>query len=61
MTANWRINRNGQVSSVRVAKTTLNSAKVEGCVLRQIKKWQFPKPDGGEVDVDYPFLFRGGS
>jgi hypothetical protein len=27
---------------------------------RQIKRWVFPKPDGGEVDVTYPFLLRGG-
>lgn len=56
----WRIDRGGAVASVRVAKSTMNSAKVEGCVLRQIKRWQFPKPDGGEVDVVYPFLFGGG-
>lgn len=61
MTAHWRIDRSGAVATVRVAKTTLSNAKVEGCVLRQIKRWQFPKPDGGEVDVDYPFLFRGGA
>jgi hypothetical protein len=57
--AAWRIDRSGAVSTVRVAKSTLNSPKVEGCVLRQIKRWQFPKPDGGEVDVVYPFIFRG--
>lgn len=57
--AAWRIDRSGAVSTVRVAKSTLGSPKVEGCVLRQIKRWQFPKPDGGEVDVVYPFIFRG--
>jgi hypothetical protein len=59
LNAQWRIDRNGLVTTVRVAKSTLGSPKVEGCVLRQIKRWQFPKPDGGEVDVVYPFLFRG--
>lgn len=58
--AQWRIDRGGKVTTVRVGKSTLGNAKVEGCVLRQIKRWQFPKPDGGEVDVEYPFLFRGG-
>jgi len=57
--AAWRVDRSGKVASVRIAKTTINSAKVEGCVLRQIKRWQFPKPDGGEVDVVYPFIFGG--
>jgi outer membrane biosynthesis protein TonB len=57
---NWRIDLQGQVTVVRVAKSTLNNARVEGCMARQIKRWIFPKPDGGEVDVTYPFLLRGG-
>jgi len=56
----WRIDLQGQVSVVRVAKSTLNNARVEGCMSRQIKRWIFPKPDGGEVEVTYPFLLRGG-
>jgi hypothetical protein len=56
---NWRIDLQGKVTTVRVAKTTLSNARVEGCMARQIKRWIFPKPDGGEVDVTYPFLLRG--
>jgi hypothetical protein len=59
--AQWRIDRSGRVTMTRVGKSTLGNAKVEGCILRQIKRWQFPKPDGGEVEVEYPFLFRGGA
>jgi TonB family protein len=55
----WRIDRQGRVASARVAKSTLGDAGVEGCIVRQVKRWQFPTPDGGEVDVTYPFLFRG--
>jgi outer membrane biosynthesis protein TonB len=58
---NWRIDLQGKVTVVRVAKSTLGNARVEGCMARQIKRWVFPKPDGGEVDVTYPFLLRGGS
>jgi hypothetical protein len=56
---NWRIDLSGRVTVVKVAKTTLSNARVEGCMSRQIKRWIFPKPDGGEVDVVYPFLLRG--
>ena len=56
--AQWRIDRKGNVSSTRIAKSTLGDAGVEGCILRQISRWKFPEPDGGEVDVVYPFLFR---
>lgn len=55
----WRIDRQGRVASSRVAKSTLGDAGVEGCIVRQVKRWQFPTPDGGEVDVTYPFIFRG--
>lgn len=57
--AAFRIDRKGAVSSTRVAKSTLGDPKVESCILRQIARWKFPQPDGGEVDVVYPFLFRG--
>jgi hypothetical protein len=56
---NWRIDLQGQVSVVKVAKSTLDNSRVEGCMARQIKRWIFPKPDGGEVEVTYPFLLRG--
>ncbi len=57
---NWRIDLQGRVSTVRVAQSTLNNERVEGCMTRQIKRWQFPQPDGGSVDVTFPFLMRGG-
>jgi len=56
----WRVDRAGLVPSARVTSSTLNNASVEGCVVRQVKKWRFPKPDGGEVSVQYPFLFGVG-
>ena len=52
-----RIDRKGRVTTARIGKSTLGSTKVEGCMVRQVKRWKFPEPDGGEVDVDYPFLF----
>jgi len=57
---NWRIDLQGRVTTVRVAQSTLNNERVEGCMTRQIKRWQFPQPDGGSVDVTFPFLMRGG-
>ena len=54
---NWRINLQGSVTSARVAESTLGNARVEGCMVRQIRRWRFPEPDGGEVVVTYPFIF----
>ncbi len=49
----------GEVSTQSVGSTTLNNAKVEGCILRRVSKWVFPSPKGGtKVKVTYPFLFK---
>ena len=53
----WRINLQGSVTSARVDSSTLRNARVEGCMVRQIRRWRFPNPDGGEVVVTYPFIF----
>lgn len=53
----WRIDLSGRVSSARIATSSLRDATVEGCVVRQIRGWRFPEPDGGEVIVTHPFMF----
>ena len=53
----WRVNLQGSVSSARVARSTMNNSRVEGCIVRQVRRWRFPRPDGGEVSVQYPFIF----
>ncbi|MGE0785103.1 MAG: AgmX/PglI C-terminal domain-containing protein [Sandaracinaceae bacterium] len=57
----WRIARNGSVSSARVGSSTMHNAGVEGCIVRQVRRWRFDQPDGGEVDVNFPFIFGTGS
>jgi hypothetical protein len=53
----WRINLQGAVTTSRVASSTLRNPGVEGCIVRQVRRWRFPQPDGGEVNVTYPFIF----
>ena len=53
----WRIGLTGTVSTSRVASSSLKNSRVEGCIVRQVRRWRFPKPDGGEVRVTYPFIF----
>lgn len=55
----FTIGADGKVTSQSVGSSTLQSAMVEGCILRRIAGFQFPKPKGGTlVMVSYPFLFR---
>ena len=53
----WRINLQGSVTTARVASSSLRNPRVEGCIVRQVRRWRFPRPDGGEVSVQYPFIF----
>ena len=35
----------------------MDNARVEGCIVRQLRTRRFDPSDGGEVDVVFPFLF----
>jgi hypothetical protein len=54
----WTVTSTGKVKGVRVRSSTLGSPKVAGCISKQIKRWKFPRPKGGEAKITYPFLFR---
>jgi len=56
----WRMNREGRVTTSRVARSTMGNPGVEGCIVRQVRNWRFDQPDGGEVDVVFPFIFGSG-
>ena len=60
VTMSWRIALNGKVAKVIVQSSTLKNRKVEGCMKRQIKRWRFPKPEGGMCQVRFPFVFNAG-
>jgi Ca-activated chloride channel family protein len=47
----------GKVTVSAVAESDLSDAKVGQCIAGAVKKWTFPKTDGGStVLVNYPFL-----
>ncbi|MCP4197282.1 MAG: AgmX/PglI C-terminal domain-containing protein [Proteobacteria bacterium] len=54
----WTVTSAGKVKGVRVRSSTLGSPKVAGCISKQIRRWKFPRPKGGEAKITYPFLFR---
>ncbi|MCB0420895.1 MAG: AgmX/PglI C-terminal domain-containing protein [Bdellovibrionales bacterium] len=55
----FTIGATGSVTTQKIGLTTLKSAMVEGCILRRVTGWKFPKPKGGtSVLVTYPFLFK---
>jgi hypothetical protein len=57
----WVIQPDGAVSKASIKSTTLGDSATEGCILRQVKQWQFPKAPGQTIVGRYPFIFKGGS
>jgi hypothetical protein len=57
----WVIQPDGVVQKASIKTSNLSDAAVEGCILRQIKQWQFPKAAGQTVVGRFPFLFKGGT
>jgi TonB family protein len=52
----------GQVLSSVLQSSTMGNVPVEKCVIDAVKRWEFPKPDGGGIAiVSYPFNFVAGS
>ena len=56
----WSIQGDGTVSKANVKTTSMSDAAVEGCILRQVKQWVFPKAPA-QTHVNYPFIFKGGT
>ena len=57
VTVSFIISATGAVQTASVMNTTLNNARVEGCVVQAVRRWTFPAPDGGGVvGVNYPFV-----
>jgi hypothetical protein len=56
----WSIQPDGTVAKANVKTTSMSDAAVEGCILRQVKQWVFPKAPA-QTHVNYPFIFKGGT
>ena len=55
----WTIGSSGHVTNAGIYSTTLKNVNVSNCVVRVIKRIQFPIPVGaGNVEVRYPFAFN---
>jgi hypothetical protein len=55
----FTIGSNGMVVASGISSTTLHDAPAEQCIAEAIKRWEFPRPDGGGiVMVQYPFVLK---
>jgi TonB family protein len=57
VTTRFVISPTGSVQSAMVGSSSLRNEAVESCIVRAVRRWTFPAPDGGGVVVvNYPFL-----
>jgi hypothetical protein len=56
VTVSWSIDPSGAVTTAGVGGSTIHNARVEGCVLRQVRTWHFPSSDGVS-QATFPFSF----
>ncbi|HEY0133910.1 MAG TPA: AgmX/PglI C-terminal domain-containing protein [Nannocystis sp.] len=56
----FTIGDKGTVTKTAVAESSMKDAAVPTCMSAAIEGWLFPKPDGGSVEVTYPFVLEPG-
>jgi TonB family protein len=55
----FTISGTGQVVASVVQNSTMNNPNVEQCIAQAVRRWEFPKPQGGGiVIVSYPFVLK---
>lgn len=57
----FTIDEEGNVEEARVSNNKMGSDAVGECIVSRIRRWKFPKPQGGSVTVNYPFIFTPSS
>jgi hypothetical protein len=59
VTIDWKVDLDGRVQLAKLGSSSLSNPSAESCMVRQIKAWQFPKPNGVVCNVSFPFFFKG--
>jgi hypothetical protein len=57
VTTRWLIDARGAVVDADIASSTLANTAVEGCILHQIERWQFPSAGRPTRVEGFPFKF----
>ena len=53
----WTITAAGTVTGVDTESDSMGDADVVSCIKALVARWRFPAPQGGTVDVSFPFVF----
>lgn len=53
----WTIGSDGRASDLNLIRSSIRDDELVRCVRDKIASWRFPRPEGGTVEVRYPFEF----
>lgn len=56
-----RIGEDGHVRNTRIISDSAHNPPLTRCVQTSVQSWAYPRPEGGEVEVDYPMRFGSSS
>ena len=57
----FTIGADGKVATSKIDQTDLPDPDVPKCIAKAVKRWKFPRPQGGgNVVVKYPFVLTPG-
>jgi len=56
----FTIGEDGRIEEALTVDNTMRNKTVASCIERVLKRARFPKPDGGSVTVEFPFIFSAG-
>ena len=48
----------GNVTTSFIESSTLKVPQTDKCIADAVRRWEFPKPNGGLVIVSYPFVLK---
>ncbi|OGQ81490.1 MAG: hypothetical protein A2289_07280 [Deltaproteobacteria bacterium RIFOXYA12_FULL_58_15] len=57
----FTIGPSGAIEDASVSSNKMGSDAVGDCIVSRLRHWRFPKPDGGSVTVNFPFIFTPAS
>lgn len=58
VTIHWTITTAGTTTAVHVEANSFPDRAVPDCIADVVRRWTFPPPTGGSVDVSFPFVFQ---
>jgi hypothetical protein len=58
VTAQWTVGLDGSVISANITENSMNNRNMESCMIAEIRRMRFDRPDGGQCIVSFPFTFR---